>query len=158
MPTETKGKYELCVELVKATAWPILAVIFLVCFRTELHSILGQTESISIGQLSIKIGKRIKPSDEVKKALSALSSEGVHSLLDLSGNKTFANLNELIAIKELLTLKLITTKAEVHATDQTKTNSVIELTPLGNKTRDFLREIVNELAQEIRSAGNENSN
>src|SRR5262249_11532599 len=90
-----KTRLELAVDLTKALAWPIFAVVVLITFWVPLHqlamlapSLIGQSESITIAGVSIKLGKQLsgKASPEVRKILAGMSPHSIESLLSHTGS------------------------------------------------------------------------
>lgn len=159
-----KSTFELTVALINAVAWPTVSMIALIAFLGPLRSTMKQlpdlvsrSGSISIGNLSIEVerGLQQKASPEVKEALSRLSAEGIKELLDT----TAAYYSEPISgstqdrYTELLNLGLI---QEVPQSKREALNPeyvyAVEITSLGEKTKEFLLAVVEELIQEIDGA------
>ena len=93
MAEAPKSRFELFVELVKATAWPILVAVVLVAFWSPLREtarqipeLLGRSDTVTIAGLSLKLsrGLRYQTSPEVKKVLAELSQEAIERLLAMA--------------------------------------------------------------------------
>ena len=152
-------RLQLWVEVVKALAWPVTALIVLICFwnplqdiANRLPSILGQSESITIAGISIKVGARLKSqaSPEIQGALSAMSPDDIKRLLPHSGSAYWdkngfsytksenANLVRLGLLREIPTAELASNYGYG-----------IELTPKGKSVQDFLYQLIAEFADEL---------
>lgn len=70
-------------SIAKAIAWPLVVVVALFLFRSPIERLLGQTETLNVGNLSFKrsstLGQTAKP--EVLKALEGLSESSINTLL-----------------------------------------------------------------------------
>jgi hypothetical protein len=93
-----KTRFELTVELIKAVAWPLFAIFVLFTFWEPLHlamnqlpDIVNRSNTITIAGLTIKIDQSLQlknrePSAEVRQALSEITSDGIQTLMNLSGS------------------------------------------------------------------------
>lgn len=69
--------------IAKAIAWPLVVVVALLLFRPQVASLLGETDTLAVGNLSFKrtsnLGQTAKP--DVLKALEGLSESSINTLL-----------------------------------------------------------------------------
>lgn len=165
-----KSRFEIAVELVKALAWPVVVLIVLIAFWSSLHSIadslpniISRSETITIAGLSIKVSKGLskQPSEQVKQAISKLSSEGFRRLLN-SGGASFWDRPDVAIGKsdnaELLRLGLMEEVPSAELQDRANKRSYgygVRLTPLGKETQNFLIEFVSSVTQELGKSSNE---
>jgi hypothetical protein len=66
-----------------AKNWPFLLFILLLCFKKEIQGLIANSQSITIGQLSIKVKEDIlqRPSAKVRKVLPRLAADDIQFLL-----------------------------------------------------------------------------
>jgi hypothetical protein len=162
----TKSRFELFVELVKAIAWPLLAAVVLVSFwhplreaANQLPSIVSRSDTITILGLSLKIGPQLrqKAPREVQEALAALSADGIKTLMGMIGmgggrGNDIHTLSVMTSDRgpyaELIKLKLaeeVPGLARADPTsDPTYATYVLQITPLGVQTNDFLLSLIAE--------------
>ncbi len=93
-----KSTFELIVDLIKVTVWPILVVCILFVFWTPLYqtanlipSIVGRSDVITIAGLSLKISQEQKSKAplEVERILGKLSKTGIERVLALSDSAMY---------------------------------------------------------------------
>ena len=156
----TEGpRFQLWVELVKALAWPITALIILICFwgplqeiAGKLPTILGQSESITIAGLSIKVGARLKAqaSPAIEAALSAMSPEDIKRLLSHSGSAYWNKGDETFGRNENASLVRLGLLEEVPASKlDPRYGYGISLTEKGKNVQNFLYQLIAEFADEL---------
>lgn len=170
----SKSRAELIVELIKALAWPLFALIVLICFWSQLQSasrqlpnLLSRSETISIAGLSLKIGKGLskQPSTNVKKALSELSPDGIQRLLNLSSSSWWDVGSESTAraeYAELVHLGLMeeVSESEIRATNERDGKNfgyAVRVTAFGKETQTFLYALISEFVQELERSGGEST-
>jgi FMN phosphatase YigB (HAD superfamily) len=168
-----KSRFELVVELIKATAWPVFAAVVLITFWGPLHdaareipTLIGRSDAVTIAGLSIKVGHglREKASPDVRKVLAELSREGIEQILSVGSSSWWdkgAEASGRTAYAELLRLRLM---EEVPAGEIETLNKkdgrnygyAVRVIELGQKVRSFLQSVVAEFVQELaRSAPDE---
>jgi hypothetical protein len=159
----TKSRFELFVELVKAIAWPLLAAVVLVSFwhplreaANQLPSLVSRSDTITILGLSLKIGPQLrqKAPREVQEALAALSADGIKALIGMGeGRGNDIHISSVVTSRrgpyaELIKLKLaeeVPGLAKADPTsDSTYATYVLQITPLGVQTNDFLLSLIAE--------------
>jgi hypothetical protein len=165
----TKSRFELFVELVKAIAWPLLAAVVLVSFwhplreaANQLPSIVSRSDTITILGLSLKIGPQLrqKAPREVQEALAALSADGIKTLIGMGkGRGNDIHISSVVTsgrapYAELIKLKLAE-EVPGHAradptSDPTYATYVLQITPLGVQTNDFLLSLIAEFIDELK--------
>lgn len=161
-----KSRFELSVELARATAWPILALIVLLAFWTPLHDtarqvpeLLGRSDTITIAGLSLELSRelRYKASPDVKEALGKLSQEAIKRLLNM-GDSSWWNVGDeshgRFENGELLSLGLVeeldaADMRRQHEADQRKFGYGVAMTTLGRRTKSFLHSVVAEFVHEL---------
>lgn len=161
-----KSHFELFVELVKATTWPILVAVVLIAFWAPLRdtarqipSLLSRSDTVTIAGLSLKLspGLRHQASPDVKKVLAELSQEAIKRLLSM-GSSTWWDVGEESRGRsenaELVRLNLV---EEVPAHEIKKLNDRdqrnfcygVRITELGRQTQSFLHSVVAEFVKEL---------
>jgi hypothetical protein len=164
----SKSRFELIIELVRATVWPLIVIISLISFWEPLHktaqqlpAIVGQSQTITIAGLSLKLQKGIenKPSLKVKEALSNISADSIKKLMT-SNEASYWESNYTNSAKvenyELINLRLL----EEIPYDQLNESTInrkkygygIRLTPLGKETQNFLLSLISEFVQELKTS------
>src|SRR6266550_448005 len=165
----TKSRFELFVELVKAIAWPLLAAVVLVSFwhplreaANQFPSIVSRSDTITILGLSLKIGPQLrqKAPREVQEALAALSADGIKTLIGMGrGRGNDIHISSVVTsgrgpYAELIKLKLaeeVPGLARADPTsDPTYATYVLQITPLGVQTNDFLLSLIAEFIDELK--------
>ena len=163
-----KAKSEYLVDLVRALAWPFVALFVMFSFWKPLHrtaellpSVLDRSDSISIGGISLEVGShlRSKATPEVLAAISATSTSGIRKMLDTGGDIFFDNDNypeERANVQELMRLHLYreATKSEiVESNAGIGTANVFTVgyvrTQLGTQVHDFMATVIAEFVQQI---------
>lgn len=165
--SQPKSRFELVVELIKALAWPLIALILLIAFWTPLRqttdlipSIIGRSDTITIAGLSLKVGQglKAKATPEVQKVLAKLSRSGVERVLRMSDSSYWTRGSGLSSDKnqgaELVKLGLETEvpQSELDALNlkqQTNYGFGLRITDLGRETQAFLQSVVAEFVQEL---------
>lgn len=164
--SNSKSSLELITDLIKALAWPLFAAVVLISFWSQLQSaskelpnLLSRSETLSIAGLSLKIGKGLgrQPSTKVKKALSELSPDGIHRLLNMSSSSWWDVGSESTGKTdnaEVVRLGLLeeVPDNEIRATnerDGKRFGYGVRITPLGKETQAFLYALISEFAQEL---------
>jgi hypothetical protein len=154
-------------ELAKSISWPLFGVFIVFCFWSSLHraanlvaSAMVDSESITIGQLSIKITKLgIRPTPEVRDVLKDLSAQTINKLLELRPDQlsqvppdvTSKSLND-----RLIGLNLVKELSADQLADLSKrfvgSKFVygVGLTPLGADVQSYVQSVTSEV---IREAG-----
>jgi hypothetical protein len=163
-PAIGKSRLELAVDLVKALAWPLIALTVLISFWSPLRAvarqlpdIVNRSETITIAGLSIKVreGLRRQATPEIARALANVTPDGLKRLLNTSslscwgadgadfGRKENAELIRLGLVEEV-------PKAEL-CSPQPGQDYVFGARPtaLGRETQTFLLAVISEFAQEI---------
>lgn len=167
----SKSRFELIVELIKAVAWPLFAIVLLVSFWrplrsavTQLPNIISRSETLSIAGLSLKVRRSLakQPSEEVKQALSKLSPDDLKRLQNF--NSTFCEEQYAASCRAdyaaLVGLGLL---AEVPESELKKDRSGtpygfgVRITPKGKETQSVLNALVSEFVQELERSGEETS-
>lgn len=137
--------------------WPLLLFILILCFKKDIQHLMANSQSITIGQLSIKVKEEIlqQPSDEIRKILPKLTADDIQLLLqDFNKQAGFVtNGPTTIGIikgpsgsnfleqtyKHLFDLGLY---IEIPPSKDQQANLVdLRITPLGESTRNFLNEV-----------------
>jgi hypothetical protein len=166
MADAPKSTFELIVELIRALAWPILAVLVLISFWRPLHDtavqipdIVGRSDTITIAGLSLKVGRALRrqASPEVQEVLARLSPEGLKRVLGLSSSIWWDQGQEPMGqadVAELLRLGLVeeVSSAELqerNREDEKNFGYGVEITELGEQTQSFLQSVVAEFVQEV---------
>jgi hypothetical protein len=166
VPETPKGRFELLVELVKATAWPMFAAAVLIIFWGPLHetakeipTLVGRSDTVTIAGLSLKVshGLHQKASPEVQKAVGELSREGIERVLSLSSSSWWDKGSEVSGrsdYAELLRLGLVEEVSSSEVEVQNKRDKrdfgyAVRITELGKKVQSFLRSVVAEFVQEL---------
>jgi hypothetical protein len=89
---ETKSRYEISVDLVKALIWPLLIAIFFISYRQpisqtvqQIPSLLASSSELTIAGTKIQIDRRLRArtSTAVLQAMSQLSPDGMERLMDM---------------------------------------------------------------------------
>ena len=90
--TEGKSNFENVNDLIRATMWPLIVLIFFFAYNTEFNKIiklipdrLEQSSKISIGSLSFEIERTAKltGNEELADIVKNLSEDGIRKLLTL---------------------------------------------------------------------------
>lgn len=158
--TAQKSRFEMLVELVKATAWPVVALIVLTSFWSPLQRtaeqipvLVNRSDSITIAGLSLKVSRdlRTKASPEVEKVVARLSRTGIEQVLSLSEKTTWKPDSVEHArgyTKELRDLGLV---VELQPKELAEVGAGYGMRPteLGRQTQVFLRSVVAEFVQEL---------
>jgi hypothetical protein len=165
--SQPKSRFELVVELIKAVAWPLIALILLIAFWTPLRqttdlipSIIGRSDTISIAGLSLKVsqGLKAKASPEVQRVLAKLSRSGVERVLRMSESAYWDRVPGRTYYKEdtadLLKLGLVSevSAAEIdglNAKEHRNYDYGVRQTELGKETQSFLQSVVAEFVEEL---------
>ncbi len=162
----TKSRFELIVELIKAVAWPLLAIVVLVAFWSPLRrtadlipSIVGRSDTITIAGLTLKVGRGLKSkaSPQVEKVLESLSKDSIAAVLGMpegatwppnsaaSGRAQNAELIKLGLVVELPQNEIDDRNAKEHRDYVFG----VRQTPLGKQTQVFLQAVVAEFVEEL---------
>lgn len=160
-----KTRFELTTELLKVILWPIVILVIILIFWKPLYlsinevpNVINNSESITIGSLSLKIKKNTigRPSNEVKDVLKGISAKGIDVLLSSSAQTEYFHQNEVLygqqRYKELINLGLYEEMNASHlGRDAEGIKYYFGVTPtdLGIAARKYLIEIVNGLLKEI---------
>lgn len=161
-----KTNFELSVELTKALAWPLLAVVVLASFWSPLQrtadlvpALVGRSDTITIAGLSLKISQNLhsQASPEVREVLAHLSKAGVERILEM-GESSYWNKDtgsrgrELNAELIKLGLEVELPQTELDTRNQREGRDygyAVRRSALGEQTQAFLRSIVAEFVQQL---------
>jgi len=153
MPEEIhKSKLELITNFLKVVLWPLIVIIVILIFWKPINSIIGNSESITFGNLTVKIKNEIPaPSPTVKEVLGKISSQGIHELLYLGNDTSEYNgyggsAMEDYPVKEMVNLKLM---RFVEPLKGDTTKQYYKVTKLGADTYDFYINLINALSKNI---------
>jgi hypothetical protein len=169
----SKSRFELIVELIKAVAWPLFAIVLLISFWrplrsavTQLPNIISRSETLSIAGLYLKVRRSLarQPSEEVKQALSKLSPDDLKRLQNFTSTwceeqyasscrADYAALVSLGLIEEVPESELKTQKDR----SGTPYGFGVRITPKGKETQTLLNTLVSEFVQELERSGEETS-
>ena len=158
-----KSRVETMTELLKAVAWPAIALVVLISFWSPLQrtaeqvpTLVSRSDSITIAGLSLKVSRelRTKASPEVQAVVAKLSRKGIEQVLALSEKSTWKpedieNGREFT--KELRALGLAT-ELPPKELEALHAGYGFTATELGRQTQAFLRAIVAEFVQELTAA------
>ena len=160
-----KTKIELTIELLKVIIWPTIVIFVIILFWRPIYStfneipnIIGKSESISIGNLSIKIqrGTTLLPSESVKAILKKISPHAVETLVSSNGTTEYFHTNQVLygqqRFKELIQDGLYIEVEKIHLSydDQNIQYAYgVQPTKSGIEVRNYLLEIMNGLIKEI---------
>jgi hypothetical protein len=151
-------RQEVAVDLIKASLWPIIAVIVLVMFHSPLYSLIdgiaGRTNSIDtikIGnlELHVKISELPVPSGDIAAVLPKLDRDMTLSLLAIDKNyggcfpRNDEGRKRLEVFHRLRLLSLVTLKNEEESFKECRDPRLIELTQRGRDARSFLVSLLN---------------
>ncbi len=166
MSEQPKSKFELTVELIKATAWPGLTMIILITFWGPLRQtaeqfpyLVRRSDTITIAGLSLEVSRELRrqASPEVEEVITELSKEGIKRVLRLSGGSYWDKGSETHGradYTELIHLKLVEEIAvdELERQNQEEGKNFgfgVRPTELGRQTQSFLQSVVAEFVQEL---------
>jgi hypothetical protein len=159
-----KSRFELTNDLIKAGAWPLFALIVLIVFlgpfraaANLLPDIVGRATSIKLGDVAIEIERKIPPpSEEVRPVLAAMTADDINKLLETPvyriwtpeekdlGRSAYARTIELGIFGELSDKEL-----QSRTDFPFKPAYGVTVTPLGEKTRQYLSVIIDQFTQEL---------
>jgi hypothetical protein len=163
-----KSSVELATDFIKAIAWPLFALIFLISFwepfqaaANMLPDIVNRSNTITIAGLTLQINRSLKlqnqqPSSEVKQVLADISPDDINKILATSGWRVwnaqevdggrdeYAKLVKLGVFREM-------TNQELQNRTEYAVRPVYGVVnkPLGDETRDFLIALIAEFAQQL---------
>jgi hypothetical protein len=154
MNEETKkSKLELITNLLKVTLWPLVVLIVIFVFWKPLKAMINNSETISVGNLTLKLKDEVPtPSIAVKKVVKELSGNALQELLffgrdttEYNGYEALSLIEEEKAIDELLHAGLI----KVSKDHPDTTRIYFKTTQLGVESYDFYFELLNVFAKKI---------
>ena len=167
---ESKNESKLSgqIELTKSLAWPIFGVFIVFCFWSSLHkaanavaSVLVDSEAITIGELSIKIGKYgIRPSLAARDAIKELSAETIQRLSELKPDQLYPSPPDATSRSvndKLVDLKLAKELSPDELADSSKRLPGMKfvygigLTPLGADVKSYVQGVMTEVIRETGS-------
>jgi hypothetical protein len=147
----------LKVTIAKAIAWPIVAIIALLVFRTEIAAALPNVQKLTLGSLSIEkvspLGQRA--STEVVEALEGLTESSIFTLISRSLPITCFAPPVLVIpnrdqheqlIKKGLFVEIQASDLLAKCSYLKNPNFGIRRTDLGEKARSFQLSILEELS------------
>jgi hypothetical protein len=175
---KSKSRLELNIELLKALAWPLFALIILFSFWTplrdsakELPRLMRDAESVSIYSFSIKVKTdlrqqttpevgKVLATPEVERVLARLSPDGIQKLLNSrfvscweSGKDNIQQVKEMN--KELMQLGLLQELPDMGSCLKNQGANyeyAVGPTDLGKATQEFIFAFVTQSARELASA------
>jgi hypothetical protein len=158
-PTPPKSRFELFVEFIRVLAWPLFAFVLLYALWTPIRSIaalmpniIERSETITIANLSIKVGRGIKrkASADVLKVLTEITPDGLRKLISSSDeaywqadSKSYARTENA----EIIRLKLV---EEVSKKELGNYGYGIKPTTLGEETKEYVLVLVSEFVNELK--------
>jgi hypothetical protein len=164
-----ESKLSSLTELAKALAWPILCLFVVFSFWSPLHkaanavaSVLVASEAITIGELTIKIGKAgIRPSPEVRDILKDLSADTIKQLTGMNPSRLYPspqNPTSKSLDDKLISLKLVKELSPDELAGSSKQFPTgfkfvygIALTPLGEEVKSYVLNVMTEVIRETGS-------
>ncbi len=165
MPENTpKSRFELLVELIKAIIWPLFATVILFLFwepirtiSTQLPSLIGRSETITIAGVSLKVSKRLtqQASPKLAAALAKLSPQGLRQLVDQRGASLYPSENADRGKSEYAELISLGLAEEVPQTFQADSDRklypgfIVKLTPMGDEGEKFIYALLSEVVRDL---------
>jgi hypothetical protein len=162
--SKTESKLSWQIELAKALAWPVFALFVIICFWSSLHNAanavaiaLRASEAITIGELSIRVGKNdIRPSPQVQAAITGLSSAAIKKLFELKPDIVYPAPPDPAAQDanaELLRANLarpLTSNELAASSNRMGLKFVygIVLTPLGSSVKSYIESVILEVIKQ----------
>jgi hypothetical protein len=152
MADETKSKLELLTNLLRVTLWPVIVVVIIIVFWKPIKGLIGNSDTITIGSLTIKVKNEIpKPSPSVKEVLTKLTSKDVSELLYLGNDTSEYNGYDAGALEDAPIDKMVNLKllkgVEPFKGDTTK--NYYKVTRLGADTYTFYIELISVIGKQI---------
>jgi hypothetical protein len=153
------------IQLVKAVAWPLLALVAIMLFYSPIYTTLDaisrrseEVQTIKLGQLelSIRASDLPRPSPEVAKIITSLDEQMIVQLLAIDGPvyRCFNNqleTNSLYLIHKSLADKKQITLTKSKELQGCENHHSVDLTDGGKKTREFLVSLLTKQIQTGRS-------
>ncbi|SET69761.1 hypothetical protein SAMN05216412_11325 [Nitrosospira multiformis] len=157
-----KSTFELCVELIRALAWPVIAAALLISFWQPLRetanllpSILHRSDAITIAGLSLKVSHELRheaPPD-VQAKLRRLSPSGIEALLNHGENTKmiYEGKSEEKRAEERWG-ELVANELAYKESYDDGARFFVALTPVGVKARSYLVSIISEFIKGLADA------
>ncbi|MGF6848112.1 hypothetical protein QFZ51_003347 [Chitinophaga sp. W3I9] len=152
-------------DLLKVVLWPTIALLIIIIYwrplyliLDELPGVINNSESITIGSLSLKIEKSISrpPSKEIRDILSSMSASGVETLITGEGVTKYYHKSEALygqeKYAELIKLGLYKEIDVNHLSldpNNIKYQYGVQPTELGLQVRDYLMKVFAAILKEV---------
>ncbi len=166
-----KSRLELVTELIKATAWPSLALVALWGFwgplqeaAKQLPALIGRSEVLTIAGVSLRVGSslREKATPEMQKVLAEISPDGLRWILSTSEGGAYWDAGDVsTGRRETMELRKLGLVEEVPAQELNdprrgrRYGYGVRSTHLGKRTHAFLVSLVAEFVQGLEHAARE---
>jgi hypothetical protein len=158
LPQEPTAKGIAWESLVKAIAWPLVAILAIVLFREQITELIPRVDKFAVGTLSIEAKSNLggRASADVLSALEGLTLASISTLILHSTPETCFYDNPTLGVESARNQRAQLIKKgvlEELSTEQLKTvckfqNPVVgwRLTILGERVRDFQLSVLSELS------------
>jgi hypothetical protein len=146
-------------SIAKAIAWPLVVVVALLLFRSQIGKLVGEADTLNVGNLSFKrsstLGQTAKP--QVLKALEGLSESSINTLfarnlaITCFGPPVLAEPtrnDHAQLIKNGLLEEIAATELQTacQSSNLPTPNFGVRLTDLGKDTRNFLFRVLSQFS------------